>query len=288
MSKIPYNTAKAYRATISVLEKLLGEDFKKIVFKKPELVLNKLKEKYTNVNTLKSYIARILKIYDMAHKTRSKEMEVYENALKNFESKHREEVEKNVKNEKQDENWVSWKEIIRLRKLLSQSADQSFDKFVHFLILCLYTYIPPLRADYGEVRVVHDEPKDDNYNYLVFNEKKPHFIFNQYKTKKTYGVLKIGVPLPLIKILQVWFKKFNKKPKYLLIRENGDMLGDGRLDQLIIWIFKKYLKKKIGVSMLRHIFITDVVNKMTSIENKKVIARVMGHNLLMQMEYTKQ
>jgi len=152
-----------------------------------------------------------------------------------------------------------------------------------YVILALYTLMPPVRLDYGEMKVVPVEPADPVGNYLVWS-KKPYFYFSDYKTFKVYGVMKIELCAALVKVLEEWLAY---PDQYLLVDRSGSPLGAVALGQLIISTFQKHCGKKVGVSMLRHSYISYIRAKELPIKKSDALAHQMMHSPKMSMIYRK-
>jgi len=152
-----------------------------------------------------------------------------------------------------------------------------------YVILALYTLMPPVRLDYGEMKVVPVEPAEPVGNYLVWS-KKPYFYFSDYKTFKVYGVMKIQLCPALVKVLEEWLAY---PDQYLLVDRSGGPLGAVALGQLIISTFHKHCGKKVGVSMLRHSYISYVRAKELPIKKSDALAHQMMHSPKMSMIYRK-
>ena len=152
-----------------------------------------------------------------------------------------------------------------------------------YIILALYTLQAPARLDYGEMKVVPVEPANPVGNYLVWT-KKPYFYFSDYKTFKVYGVMKIQLAPALVKALEEWLAY---PDSYLLVDRAGKPLGAVALGQLIISIFQKHCSKKIGVSILRHSYISHIRAKELPIKQSDALARMMMHSPQMSVIYRK-
>jgi len=152
-----------------------------------------------------------------------------------------------------------------------------------YVILSLYTLMPPVRLDYGEMKIVPVEPAEPVGNYLVWG-KKPYFYFSDYKTFKVYGVMKIQLCAALVKVLEEWLAYPNQ---YLLEDRSGNPLGAVALGQLIISTFQKHCGKKVGVSMLRHSYISYIRAKELPIKKSDALAHQMMHSPKMSMIYRK-
>lgn len=204
------------------------------------------------------------------------------------------------KTEKQKENWVSWNEVMELVKGLREKAVVSkktltkdeFDALLNFVVIALYTYIQPRRnQDYLEMMVVkkwkEDMPTDKNYLDIAGQR----FVFNKYKTSKKYGTQMLEIPdtpeAPLFSTLLTYLKHHplykeakGKTPVPFLVNADGSRLS---AVNSITRILNRVFGKKVGSSMLRHIFLSDKYD----ISEMKKDADAMGHSINQQKEYMK-
>ena len=89
-----------------------------------------------------------------------------------------------------------------------------------YTIMSLYTYIPPLRNDFGCVMLVHEEPMDKKRNYYWV--ERGAFYLNHFKTMKRYPEEPpIIFPPVLKKVVTEWIKK-SKAKVYLFSKQNND------------------------------------------------------------------
>lgn len=158
---------------------------------------------------------------------------------------YNEEEGKQVKSEKVDDNWIN-KETLndiykdQYNKALSLFKKQNkttadLQELQDYIILSLYNglYIPPRRSkDYTEFKIA-DIDKDVD-NYLIKNT----FVFNNYKTKKTYGQQKVTIPNTLLYILKKWIAI--NPTNYLLFDKNDNKLTSVKLNQRLNKIFNKH------------------------------------------------
>ena len=144
--------------------------------------------------------------------------------------------------------------------------------------------MPPARLDYGEMKIVLVEPAKLVGNYLIL-DTHPYFLFSDYKTFSTYGILRNPIPPQLLKVIRNYIEFSDE---YLLIsKTEGGPLGDVALGQLIISIFQKHCKKNIGVSILRHSYISHLRAKEMPIVESNKLAHQMMHSPKMSMIYRK-
>jgi integrase len=280
------------------LEKLNDDmPLKNLNFLSPvENILNKLKD--YKPNTFRGYL---ISICSALHLETSKKMTKLYNDYYNLLIKTNKDLkEKEKEQEKtpaQKENWITWEEVEKKHKELEEEVNKfknvkeinqhKYNILLEYVILSLYYYIPPKRnQDWTLMRIVYKDdpslPTTNNY-YDVSNEK---FIFNKYKTSKTNGELVESLPEKLKEIIKIYFKfhplikdKAIKKDANIpfLVYYNGDDLTS---INSITRILNKIFKKKIGSSMLRHIYLTSKYGD--TVKEMKEDAQVMGHSIQVQ------
>jgi integrase len=115
--------------------------------------------------------------------------------------------------------------------------------------------------------IVKKAPEDTDHNYLDISEWK--WIFNNYKTEKTYKQKVVDIPEDLKDILKVYLKfhpdakelkkKVLDKPSHFLMKADGTGITTSTD---MTRMLNKIFGKKVGCSMLRSIFLTDKYGKM--------------------------
>lgn len=140
------------------------------------------------------------------------------------------------------------------------------DKLISLDLLILslfYITVPRRNADYLLMKVIDNDeiPDDDNYNYLDLKNKK--FIFNRYKTARTYKQQIIGIPEELFKIIKNYIDINDIKiNEYLLINPKT---GQNFTSQnAITVILNRLFEKKVSSSMLRKLFLTTKYSDTTN------------------------
>lgn len=179
----------------------------------------------------------------------------------------------------QEAKYVPWKDIIDLQQRLDEQAKTSVKEWREFVVLSLYTLHPPARLNYGTMKVV-DETAGTG-NELVWNNS-PVFIFREYKTAKTYGVVEVKLNPAMKRMIQQWFVYLVKRPTYVL----GDWeISPSALSDMLSSVVLKHCGKKMGASLFRHSYITDVFPTLKTIKQKDEIARQMMHDRSRQEMY---
>lgn len=297
-------TASAYIKTLTILND--KKPFKNLAFLKKYDTIDAFMEPYSD-NTKKTIYASIASVLMLF-----KDSPSYKGIYKHYVAKMKQyadeskKVDTTAKTEKQKENWIEWDEVKKIHTDLSDKVygnkdkvfgEKAFTELLHLVVLSLYTDLPPRRnKDYLKMKVANlkDEPTlPMDYNYLIVDKKVPvKFVFNVYKTAKQYGKQILLIPESLAKCLSLYFKhhpvlksiKGNTKvfpiTDFLLSFNCTDPVT---ADNFITRILNKIFDKKIGCSMLRHIYLSGKQNVNEMIAD----ANAMGHSLSQQREYLK-
>jgi hypothetical protein len=183
-------------------------------------------------------------------------------------------------NEKQEENWMSVKEIhdiydpllVKIKSMLSNKSILNESTMMEFLLVSflggVVSGLNPRRSqDYTELKIRNYDTKKDNYY------KAGKFYFNVYKTAKTYGLQVIDVPKELDVILKKWIK-INKND-YMLYSTNANKLTSPQVTRILNKVFGKI----ISTSMLRHIYITNSYKDIPSLRKMEQLSQDMGHSV---------
>jgi hypothetical protein len=180
--------------------------------------------------------------------------------------------------QKQEESYISWDKVLEFR-------DQYYDVMTptQRVLMALYTYIPPVRADYTPMRIVDKKPKklEDGMNYVIMC-KKPYFLFHAFKTHGTYGDQTVAIPVKL----QEEIKKYLEiHPGEYMFQDGGIPWTSARLAETFKKIFQKFHSMDFGITMMRHSFITAFHKGTKPIKEMKAVSSKMMHSPWMNMTY---
>lgn len=263
------------------LVRLNGGEIKNFNFLKNEKeILEKLK-KY-KPNTQRTYIISIVSLLkSLSTKEPKKYKKLYTSYYSVLDEMNKNLKVNNEKSDKEEKNWISQDEVLErfneLKKIIptlgKKITEEQFQELQKLVILSLYCLQRPRRnKDYQDMMVVKkhatptegSEPDKNNYLDLAGNR----FIFNNYKTAKKYHSQEIKILPELREILDIYLKyhptfKKSKGAVPLLVNYQGQpYTNNNDMTRLLYKIFNK----KVGCSMLRHIFLTDkykdVMNEM--------------------------
>ncbi len=150
------------------------------------------------------------------------------------------------------------------KESLSQAELQRIQNYVILAVLS-GLFIPVRRSkDYVDFKIRNIDKEKDNYL------EKNRFVFNSYKTAKSYGQQKITIPKKLQTIIKKWIKVIPNESDYLLFDTNNKGFGEGNGSVKLNQRLQRIFGKKVGVNGLRHSSLTEkflpVVQQKTEIE----------------------
>jgi hypothetical protein len=253
-----------------------------------ENVKQYFEDKHFTVASKKSFIGCIVTILKASSKKIDNEaVEKYRNFLSKEEL---DSISNDKKTQKQKDNWISWDEVVEIKKKLKKKAvlasqeDQvnknEYNLLLDNLVLSFYVNLAPRRSkDFSIMKIQQpDEKLKDTDNYLTLEN---HLVFNDYKTDKKYGKQEIDISKndELMEDLNLYLmhRKEEENQFNLLLKYNGRKFNE---INDITRILNNIFKKNVSVNMLRAIYITDKFS-----ENKNEMeetASDMGHSVSVQ------
>ena len=250
--------------TFNLLKLNDGKPIKDLKFLGNESVLEKIKE--LKPNTRRTYLIAI--VSSLKGRTEPKYKKLYTKYYEMMDALNKELKDNSSKSETAKENWIeqsevegtldNLKSIIPEIKDKKKITDEEFARLTKLVVLGLYTLQQPRRnKDYTDCLIVKKVPDDKAFNYL--DVAKWEWVFNNYKTEKTYKQKILPVPDTLKELLQVYIK-FHPQAKEIkkkVIEEKIPLFPNITTSPEMTRMLNKIFGKKIGVSMLRAINLTD-------------------------------
>ena len=272
--------------------KFVSRDYMKTIFVvESEAVLRR---EIPNVNSLAActYAAYIvLDCYDL-----SEEAEYYKELSKKCLKENSENTIYRDPNEKEKENFMSMEDVTacfqKLEKEVHDLVDGSNDfnmlktkyTFVNlyqrYLVCALYAHYPPLRGqDYYTTKFVrNDEESERLCDENVYDVRTGVLYVRHHKTEGVLGTKVLVMP-PLIQKICTDWSYINEGPNFIINTKNGNMLTQQAFTGLLNRIFVPH---KVSSSMLRKIYISSFLNGKPSVEERKSLAKIMGHQIGLQ------
>lgn len=206
-----------------------------------------------------------------------------------------------VKTATQKKNWIEWESVIKkhdelytyVKTLIGKKiiTRPQYKKVLQFICLSLYVLFPVRRnIDYitMQLKNVVLLTDDANINYIDYTHKR--FIFNVYKTAKFTGQTVEDIPSKLFECINMYIslhpilkgKTDNMNTRFLVAYNGKPLIISNDMTRILNGIFDK----NIGVTMLRHVFITHKFGDLK--KEREDIANKMGHSTDMQDVYIKK
>ena len=205
-----------------------------------------------------------------------------------------------VMSREQSDNWMTFENVKKewealhekVKALTKPITETKYNLVLQYMVLSLYVKTKPRRnQDYQLMNIKRDvgskEPQD--VNYLGYDNNK--FIFNVFKTKGKFNQQTIDIPPELKECITTYLKfhpllkngKLNKDTnvKFLVYFDGSELKASNSITRILNKIFHK----KIGSSLLRHIFLSDAYGEADA-EREKT-AEEMGHSGAMSRAYVK-
>lgn len=287
------STIKAYVASLSKLKRMLGDnDYE------PDLVFPLLEKlHYTSRrNILNSVI-----VYLQAIGKPTDEIVPFLTKRDEYNKRYANEQLSGKISEKQQPNFVSLDDLKEMVKRIEVDVRQikkdaktkpitasqknllsAYTLFVSYMSM-------PLRNDLASMKIITkrgfnkipSEEKSKN-NYLLMGKNQLSFVLNNYKTAGKYGEKILPLPKPVERKMRSYMKLMD-------LPRTNDILFDfnsNSMTQLLIRTSEKYIKKRIGTTMLRKIYLSDKFSDTK--KEKEKDANIMGHSKEMgELVYTK-
>jgi hypothetical protein len=156
--------------------------------------------------------------------------------------------------EAQQANKVTWDELVSLRDSLQDCWAR--EDVYKYLLLCLYTKIPPKRNDWADVWITGQQAlinMSAEMKYNWYNVATQELILNRYKTAKTYGCKVIKIPDDLHRDILLScdkLKLLENDPQPLFVHADGKSWSRNYMSQF----WRRVMPgKALGVSLIRKI-----------------------------------
>jgi hypothetical protein len=286
---IGVNTINTYIAKLKHLEKMDALN---------QNITEAIKNKYNNLNTQSAYYVAIIGVAKHSPSFAHAIGEDLINAVSELNEqniKKKKDEPMQIKTEKEEENWVSLKDL----KLFAKEKENQMTPQENVMV-ALYTLIPPARLDYDNVRLIRGMPgvtlkkinvpeiyKNANYVKVATTKTGRHnteLTLNEYKTSKVYGTNIVKLPLSITKLIM----KLPPTQNYLFVsnqKKNIPFSSAKTYGVYLRSVFNKLTGKNISANLLRHIYLSSFRGGEKSEAKKLIVAKRMGHSVNTQTLY---
>lgn len=178
---------------------------------------------------------------------------------------------------------VSWQDVIKMRDTLKEGSPEK-------LLLSLYTYVPPVRADYFDVRI--NPPKTtitetkDNYITLDPTDASKSFLsIRDFKTANKYKEIRHQLPPALYEIIQESLKVKPRNYLFVMQTDATRPYDRGSFSKWANKVLTDLFKVPMTLTSLRHLFVSTLDFNKTRASELEKIGNSMGHSISMQKGY---
>jgi len=237
---------------------------------------------YENATSKKTYLSTALSAFRHCEGLKEQLPAAYKawfDAFSRMDKAVEERYKRNEPSEKQAEGYVPFGDIEKKRDELEEGTEER-------LLLGMYTWIYPLRADFNYVRIYSGATVPSHHvpNYLHMATKGCTLVLSEYKTSSTHGVFKKVLPDVLCKEIRA---SLDKRPReWLFVTSDGKPFEKANsYNRYANRMLARLFGKPLTLSLIRHSFIDTLdFNKLT-IAEKEEIALEMRHTTRMQDQY---
>jgi len=282
------NTQKNYLNRLKTLEQKLNATIDDIL-KNPDTYYPKLQKLYTSISTRKNLLTVILALFRIDEALKTQEV-----AGKRWHALHTDltryeiaKVKRSEPSDKQIEKYTSYEEIeSKYDEIKRRGPHETERASMQFLLISVLVHLRPKRADLGAIHIYRDkDPRKTDENYIVLRAKgSSYLVMNLYKTSEYYQTVEEDLPEELVRDIETSLRRWPRD--YLIRKDDGEPMTNNTYSAFVKATFQQIFGRATGVSLLRHIYITEKLNydNMT-LEEQDHEAKLMLHTSGLQHQY---
>jgi len=255
-------------------------------FKDTKKIMDRLNDE--KLTTRKNRVGLILVMLGLDKDQYEKEIEYYRNVAKDLRTEHDDFINTQTKTEKQEKNWIDYKDYIKLlnkykkifknhnlkdTKVLSKKQYQMLQEYI-FLIM--YKDMP-VRNIYHSIKIIdekdYDEIREEHKgNWLVLRDGVPYeIIIHDYKTESKYGMktIKLNKKRAIVNALKIWLKHNKTKNLFTQLNNREKPYTTNSFTRFVQSIFEREYGKSVGTTLLRNIIISHEKKGQDTIKEKQ-------------------
>lgn len=161
----------------------------------------------------------------------------------------------------------------------------SYRESKHKVILTISAHVWPKRADWSVRIVKPGDARGARENVLELSPRKAKLVLARYKTSRHYGSYEEELPALVADVIR---ESVRRHPRiYLLQKDRTEApMTRQQISEQYPNIFMQYVGKRIGVNLLRHMWISQRIdyNRMTIAETNAIAAKML-HSPAEQRKY---
>lgn len=259
------------------------DDNLKWILNHHKLIFKFINEKYTNLNTLRSHISALTSIIKALRGQNSHLYKKYSKEAIRVQKIIESEQSNQTVSDNRKERYFTFDAIEQRREHFKKlfQADPTNNKLnLQYLVLCLYTYQPPLRMDYKDMLIVDNVPNKKD-NFILKQNNKYFVVIQNDKVIRTHKSAIFELNHTLSAIIDESLKFYPRRYILSLITNPNKPIG---AQNFITLLHSCFNGSKIGVDILRSLYVTHKYNNHNfSVKEKQELARLMRTSVNMSM-----
>ena len=260
------------------------------VLKNPDTYYPKLQQAYKSITTRKNALTVILVLYredtelQASHPNEYKQWKKLHDDLGKIQDAR---IRRSEPEQKQIDKYTSFEEIeAKYRELGKRTFHDTERHSMQFVLVSIIVHLRPKRADLGNIEIFKEnDPRKTDQNYIVLRKTgASYLVMNMYKTSKYYQTVEEELPEGLVKDIQTSLKRWPRT--HLFRKDDKEPMSNNTYSAFVKQTFRDLFGRSTGVSLLRHIYITEKLNldDMT-LEEQGEEAKLMLHTSGLQRQY---
>lgn len=173
---------------------------------------------------------------------------------------------------------LKWEDIVLKRDSLPHGSLQR-------LLLSLYTYLPPVRADYYSVEINPKTANNEKKNYILITNNNATIVLNNFKTASKYKTITHICPEPLYKEIKASLANQPRNYLFTMPTDNKRPFDRNSFSKWANAQLQTIFDIHINLTSLRHLYISAIDFNNTRTAELEKIGKMMGHSVVMQKGY---
>jgi integrase len=283
------NTKEQYVRNSITLQRLAGGRTLETIISHPKSMLRRIDTAYESNQTRKSLMSTVkayVKYNPELKETYAEAIEIWSDAFRVTDKAITERVATAQPTQRELMNWVEWGDVLKKQHELGFGEYAS----ITHLLVSMYSLIEPIRADYGNIRIVREggeEPQSENYVLLSPMPGRSKLVLHSYKTSKRYGMFQRDLPAQLVNIIETSLKKFPRT--FLFVDESGHPYTKrNSYTRFANRTFERLFGKKFTISLMRHSFVSNLDFNEATPAKLFQHSKNMMHSIGMQQMYRRK
>ena len=245
------------------------------ILKNSNQVMAYINSNSVSLNVKKTLLNSVIRICKVTYPKSTKLIETYEKEFQKIADRSEKARTFAKPNEKEQQNKLSIDDLIEIRNQYEEVLEDKYTTNDYkYVLLCLYTMMPPLRTnEWIDTQIFEKEPpKTYTSNFINLQTGKMHI--RESKTKRFFGERIFDLPKDLLDVLK---NNLIKSGSNLVLPKIYN-LHDKTTESNVAHVFNTIVGKKLSTQMLRKIYVSEMIDNGVNKKERLRVAYIMGHS----------